>query len=217
MKSPIKVLLISVYPLWADACRYVLESCPPREIAVATLIADDGLSSNLPDALAICPDVVVVSLDIVSEGLNPVRVVRSAGYSKAVLVICSHYALPSLKELTETDAQGIITLLASLNDLISSIHDLADGKPDPMLQQYLRAARTLIHKPLARSILNEREREILKLVASDLTDHEIAAHLRVSPRTVSNQLHNIYARLGVKGRAGAVIAALMKGLIRLDT
>ena len=54
-------------------------------------------------------------------------------------------------------------------------------------------------------------------MASDLTDQEIATNLRVSPRTVSNQLHNIYAKLGVKGRAGAVIAALMKGLIRLDT
>ena len=68
MKSPIKVLLISVYPLWAEACRYVLESRSPGEIAVAILIAEDGLSSNLPDALATCPDVVVMSLDIVSEG-----------------------------------------------------------------------------------------------------------------------------------------------------
>ncbi|MBF6614689.1 MAG: helix-turn-helix transcriptional regulator [Chloroflexi bacterium] len=56
--------------------------------------------------------------------------------------------------------------------------------------------------------MGERGRAILQLVADDLTDQEIADHLHLSTRTVSNQLHHIYPKLGVKGRAGAVIVAL---------
>lgn len=216
MNPPIKVLLITVYPLWAGACRQALES-RTRELEVTILIADDGLSSNLLSALVTCPEVVLVSLDIPFEGLNPVWVLRTAGYSGAVMVICSHYVLPTLKGLAEVGVQSIVSSLASLDELVSSIYALADGHPDPLLQQHLRATRPFTHRPSSHDDLNEREREILQLVARDYTDQEIADHLQVSARTVSNQLHYIYAKLGVRGRTGAVIEALTKGLINLHS
>ena len=63
--------------------------------------------------------------------------------------------------------------------------------------------------------LNQQERETLHLVANDLTDHEIAESLGLSVRTVNNRLSQIYLKLGVKGRAGAVVMALVRGIIEL--
>lgn len=186
MNPPIKVLLITVYPLWAEACREVLER-RPRRIDVTVSIADYDLSNNLPTALAICPDVALVSLDLPAEGLNMVRTLHAAGYTGSVMVVCSHYTLPSLEELAEVQVQSIISSLASLDDLASSIYALADGHPDPLLQQHLRANRALSRKPLTRIVLNERDRAMLQLVAHDLTDQEIADQLHLSVRTVSNQ------------------------------
>ena len=63
--------------------------------------------------------------------------------------------------------------------------------------------------------LSQQERETLHLVANDLTDHEIAEELGLSVRTVNNRLSQIYLKLGVKGRAGAVVMALARGIIDL--
>lgn len=65
--------------------------------------------------------------------------------------------------------------------------------------------------------LGPRELEILKLVALDLSDKEIAAALNISVRTVNNYLLFIYAKLGVKRRAGAVSVAFARGFLHLET
>lgn len=214
MDAPIRVMLMTIYPLWADACCQVLEG-GPRVAEVTTLMADDSLSGTLFQALACDPNVAVVSLDVPSEGLNIVRLLRASGYRGGLLVICSHYCVPGLAELAEAQVQSIVSSIASVHELASSVYALADRQPEPLAQQYLRATAALAHKPLVRNDLSEREKEILQLVAADMKDQEIAEHLQVSARTVSNQLHHIYAKLGVRGRTGAVIAALNKGLIRL--
>jgi DNA-binding CsgD family transcriptional regulator len=60
--------------------------------------------------------------------------------------------------------------------------------------------------------LSEREREVLDLLVAGRRSNEIAAALFVSPKTVSNQLTSIYAKLGVDGRTGAILLAREQGL-----
>jgi DNA-binding CsgD family transcriptional regulator len=64
--------------------------------------------------------------------------------------------------------------------------------------------------PSAVEALSPREREILHLVASGMTNREIAACLFIAPGTVRKHLDNIYAKLGVRSRAQAV--AVTRGL-----
>lgn len=52
--------------------------------------------------------------------------------------------------------------------------------------------------------LTAREREVLQLVSEGCTDREVAGQLRLSPRTVHKHLENIYRKLGVSTRTGAV-------------
>ena len=51
--------------------------------------------------------------------------------------------------------------------------------------------------------LTPRERDVLQLLAAGRTDREIAAALFISPRTVETHLAHVYAKLGVRTRAGA--------------
>jgi DNA-binding NarL/FixJ family response regulator len=53
----------------------------------------------------------------------------------------------------------------------------------------------------ARAALTPRELEIARLAAAGLANREIAARLYLSHRTVENQLHAVYEKLGVEGRA----------------
>ena len=55
--------------------------------------------------------------------------------------------------------------------------------------------------------LSPRELEVLACVAAGLTNDEIAGRLSLSVRTVERHLSNIYAKLGVSGKAGRAAAA----------
>ncbi|MCD6057315.1 MAG: hypothetical protein K0R44_454 [Thermomicrobiales bacterium] len=86
------------------------------------------------------------------------------------------------------------------------------------------ASPTLIPSPYAlqsgsstpetlASMLTRRERDVLKLLCQRLTDPEIAEALYVSPRTASNHVANILAKLGVPNRREAAALAARHGLV----
>jgi DNA-binding CsgD family transcriptional regulator len=58
------------------------------------------------------------------------------------------------------------------------------------------------------AVLTPREREVLALLAAGRSTRSIAAETGMAPRTVTFHLANIYAKLGVAGRAEAIVAAM---------
>ena len=68
---------------------------------------------------------------------------------------------------------------------------------------------------MSNSILTKREREVFELLIKNNTTNEIAKELKISDKTVRNHISNAMQKLGVKGRAGAVIELLRLGEIKL--
>ena len=68
----------------------------------------------------------------------------------------------------------------------------------------------------ARSDLSEREVEIVELVATGLTNQEIAAQLMISKRTVDNHVSNIFTKTGAKNRVALLNWAMDNGKICRD-
>jgi pimeloyl-ACP methyl ester carboxylesterase/DNA-binding CsgD family transcriptional regulator len=59
--------------------------------------------------------------------------------------------------------------------------------------------------PAAFADLTARERELVELLARGLDNHQIAAHLDLSEKTVRNHVSNVFAKLGVENRAQAIV------------
>jgi pimeloyl-ACP methyl ester carboxylesterase/DNA-binding CsgD family transcriptional regulator len=78
--------------------------------------------------------------------------------------------------------------------LISELHAFLGVQPVP--------------PPLVASEFSAREREVLELVAAGLANEEIAERLTISIRTVERHLSNVYAKLGVSGKAARTAAAV---------
>ena len=62
-------------------------------------------------------------------------------------------------------------------------------------------------------ILTKREREVFSLLILNKTTKDIAKEMKISEKTVRNHISNAMQKLGVKGRAGAVVELLKLGEI----
>lgn len=68
---------------------------------------------------------------------------------------------------------------------------------------------------MKKGILTNREREVFELLIENKTTSEIALELEISEKTVRNHISNAMQKLGVKGRAGAVVELLKLGELTL--
>ena len=64
-------------------------------------------------------------------------------------------------------------------------------------------------------ILTKREKEVFNLLVTNKTTKEIAEILKISEKTVRNHISNAMQKLGVKGRAQAVVELLKMNIISL--
>ena len=68
---------------------------------------------------------------------------------------------------------------------------------------------------MKKSILTKREKQVFEMLILNKTTKEIAQALRISEKTVRNHISNAMQKLGVKGRASAVVELLRLGEISL--
>lgn len=61
---------------------------------------------------------------------------------------------------------------------------------------------------MEKSVLTKREKEVFDLLVSNKTTKEISKILKISEKTVRNHISNVMQKLGVKGRAQAVVELL---------
>lgn len=66
-----------------------------------------------------------------------------------------------------------------------------------------------------KNILTKREKEVFNLLIQNKTTSEIAGALNISEKTVRNHISNVMQKIGVKGRASAVVELLKLGEISL--
>jgi len=68
---------------------------------------------------------------------------------------------------------------------------------------------------MKKSILTKREKEVFELLILNKSTADIASKLNISEKTVRNHISNAMQKLGVKGRASAVVELLRLGEISL--
>jgi HD-GYP domain-containing protein (c-di-GMP phosphodiesterase class II) len=92
----------------------------------------------------------------------------------------------------------------------------AEGRLDIACARAVLEAAGQTRKPVGSAWpagLTDREVEVLRLLASGLSNKEIARSLTLSPKTVGHHVEHIYAKLEVSTRAGATLFAMEQGLV----
>jgi len=152
------------------------------------------------------------------EGAEATRRIRATLPDTHVLVLTTYADDESLFPALQAGAHGYLTKDASAEEIEQAIRALAAGRThlDPAIQQRLVAA-VLDAQPAPRAHglpddLTPREAEVLKLIATGLSNGEIAAALVVSNATVKTHVNRIFAKTGARDRAQAVRYAYEQGI-----
>ena len=163
---------------------------------------------------ASAPDLVLLDLRLADEsGVEVARRLQAEASPVKVLVLSAHDSPKHLRDALAAGAVGYLLKNVSGNDLADGIRKAVAGEMviGPEFVARLLEDATREEAPVEE--LTGREHEVLTLAANGHSDREIAALLGISPRTAQKHLENVFRKLGVRDRVGAVAAALRRGLL----
>jgi LuxR family maltose regulon positive regulatory protein len=112
--------------------------------------------------------------------------------------------------------RNFVDLGPPMADLLARLHEQGDSELVSYISRILAAFQMEERSPTASDLekpVTERELEILRLLATDLSPKEIASEMTISLATMRTHARNIYQKLGVNGRFEAVQRAKELGLI----
>jgi DNA-binding NarL/FixJ family response regulator len=131
-----------------------------------------------------------------------------------VLVLTTYDDDHDIVRAVEAGATGYLLKDAPREEVFQAVRAAARGETVLAPTVAAKLVRQVRRQP-AES-LTDRERAVLARVAGGKTNRAIAAELFVSEATVKTHLVHVFAKLGVDDRTAAVMAALERGMIRLD-
>jgi DNA-binding NarL/FixJ family response regulator len=168
------------------------------------------------------PDVVL--MDVRMPGMDGIQATREliagAAGPSSVLMLTTFDLDEYVYDAMKAGASGFMLKNTPPEQLVHAVRAIARGDallaPDitrRLIEHYVSGPRTS-DEPAALAALTERELDVLRLVARGNSNAEIAAALYITEGTVKTHISRILAKLGLRDRVQAVIAAYETGLVR---
>lgn len=182
------------------------------------ILFDAANGEELLEALTIHQPHVLL-LDIQMPGLSGVELCRKvykAYPDVRIVILTSHDDSHLVRQMMRNGAAGYLLKNTGMTELLTAIESVMEGNQfiddqinKNLVQEALTGQRTSRYEiPLTR-----REQEILRLIAGEASNQDIATQLSISLRTVETHRFNITHKLDVKNTAGLVKEAIKRGLI----
>ncbi|HEY0638645.1 MAG TPA: response regulator transcription factor [Pseudonocardiaceae bacterium] len=214
----IRVLLVDDQEVVRVGFRMILTTEP--DIHVVGEAGDGERAVELARALQ--PDVVLMDVRMPrQDGLTATAAILAEPWAAEVrvLVLTTFEQDDYLFEALRAGASGFLLKTTSPEDLVRAVRVVADGGAllgpsvtRRVIEDYAR--RPPPTAPPSTDALTEREAEVLMLVATGLSNAQIARRLVIGEATVKTHVSRVLAKLGLRDRVQAVVFAYESGLVQ---
>lgn len=216
MNEPITVLLVDDHALVRQGVRAFLETQPDIQVVGEASSGAEALQRATESA----PDVVLMDLLMPGmDGVETTRRLKAISPRSQVIMLTSYHddahVLPALR----SGALSYLLKDVGAEELADTIRKAARG--DVVLHPRI-AAQVIgaLHgnKPsdlsTSESPLTTREIEVLRLIATGISNAEIAEQLFVSEKTIKSHVSNILGKLHLADRTQAAVYAFRQGIVK---
>jgi DNA-binding NarL/FixJ family response regulator len=209
MSEPVRILIVEDQYFFRLALRTTIESRSDMLIAGEIDKGDEALARTRE----LKPDVVIMDLRLPGmSGFDAIDAIHREFPRIGVLVLSNYEGSEDVHRAFEAGALAYLTKDAGADELVKAILSVRAGR---------RYVPTFIGNLLASrmpgSELTSRELDVLRLLGKGQSNKEIGDHLGITENTVRIHVGRILDKLGATDRTHAVLLALQRGLIHVDS
>ncbi|MBM3132722.1 MAG: response regulator transcription factor [Chloroflexi bacterium] len=217
----LRILIADDHAMVREGTRKLLEQEGDFEVVAEVADGEEAVKA----ACEFAPDIAIIDIAMPRmDGIEATKQIKARCPGTAVLILSAYDDDQFVFSLLESGAAGYLLKRAQSRELIASIRAVSEGESvlDPsvirkVVNRFKPAGARMISPEASIGELTEREMKILKLMTRGLGNKEIAADLGLSIRTIQAHVGQIFDKLKVSSRTEAVVLALKKNLVSLDT
>jgi DNA-binding NarL/FixJ family response regulator len=214
----VRVVLVDDEAMVRVGLRMVLTA--ETDIEVVGEAADGGSAVEVVQATE--PDVVLMDVRMPDvDGIEGSRRVLARCPGVKVVVLTTFDEDEYVEAALRAGVSGFLLKVAPPERLIDAVRTVAAGGGllDPgvtrrVMESFAAAPPLRTRRAETLESLTERERDVLRLIGRGLSNSEIAAELYLGETTVKTHVSNVLAKLGLRDRVQAVVAAYETGHVR---
>ncbi|WP_320821523.1 two-component system response regulator NarL [Reinekea sp.] len=203
------IIIVDDHPMLRKGIAQLLELEDDLHLVAEVGHAKDALRVILEHE----PDLILLDLNMPGQdGLNTLNQLRNAGVDARIIVFTVSDDQSDIHRAIHNGADGYLLKDIDPMTLLSSIKLCVDGEQviSPGIEKVVRSAlkqRLPENMHPALSELTEREKEVLRQIASGLSNKEIGQKLIIAEGTVKVHVKRVLAKLNLRSRVEAAIFA----------
>lgn len=210
----IKYIIADDHLIFRNGLRLALED---EQLAC---IGEAGNGVELLDLIARQqPDLAIIDLQMPEmDGLSATRIIQQHYPGVHIIILSMHDDEHYLLQLMEEGAGSYLLKNVDPDELKTAIRSVVEtgyyfnNKLSHAMLCKMVSQQKITPKFNEVVTFSEREKEILKMICNELTNHEISRQLYLSPRTVEGIRAKLLEKIGVRNTAGLVMYAVKAGL-----
>jgi two-component system response regulator NreC len=211
-----RIVIAEDHTILREGLRALLASDPEFDVVGE---AEDGLDA-IKSVKSLSPDVVIMDLSMPKmNGVAAIKEIKRVTPNTKIVVLTVHKNEEYILAAFQAGSDGYVLKYAGHEELVSAIRTVLKGQPylSPavsavVLEAYLDGQKGLSSQSPFRA-LTTRETEVLKLIAEDYKNRQIADLLGISVKTVERHRANLMKKLDLHSGPALTAFALENGLI----
>ncbi len=206
---PMRILLVDDHAILLDGVKNLLD----REEGLEVVGIADSAEKALQFLKSSNVDIVVTDFNMPGmDGLSLFNTIKRILPNVKTIVLSMHDETHLVKEILRAGVNGYVLKKDTHKELLNAIHEVQAGRVY-LSSDINKILITNLQNPDEGRLLTDREREILKLIAKEYSNKDIAEELFISERTVETHRKNIFKKTATGSLVGLIKFAYANNLI----